>query len=224
MNTEHKENTCLKILISDDHPLFRDAIRGVLHPLGNDVIILETKNFPETFKAVEQNPDFDLVLLDLSMPGMNGLEAISLLQSQHPAIPIVVLSASEDPTLVRETLRRGAMGYLPKTVVPDILIYGLKVVLAGELFVPPKFLLDHPTQQDRPENSKNSEKNIRVSLTPRQTHVLKLLKKGMSNKEIASSVGMSPSTVKVHVAAILRTFKVHNRTQAVFVGEKMGIL
>jgi DNA-binding NarL/FixJ family response regulator len=170
------------------------------------------------------NQPFDLVLVDLLMPGMNGFEGIRLLRQHLDGVPLVVISSSEDPADIQGAFDNGARGYILKSSAADLLKHALPLVLAGEVFVPAAALYHSPRLESLPPTQgtcRPANGKIKV-MTPRQTEVLKLLAKGQSNKEIARNLGMLDSTVKVHVKAILQKLGVKNRTQAVLAGIRQG--
>ncbi|MBF0309638.1 MAG: response regulator transcription factor [Magnetococcales bacterium] len=205
----------MKILIADDHPLFRSALKGILEGMAPEVEVIESVDFPTVLREVEtRNGEVDLVLLDLAMPGMDGFLAIELLGDRHPALPVVVLSASENPHDMRRAMDLGVLGYLPKTLPPEVLMGEIQRALSGESLIP------EALQQGLDEE----ELLAGQALTPRQVDVLRLMRDGKSNKEIALVLGLSPATVKVHAASIFKSLDVRNRTQAAMVAERMGLL
>ena len=204
----------MQVLIADDHPLFRDAIRAVLEEIDGGLQVVEAGTCDEVLEAVQGQTGLDLVLLDLAMPGPpgQGLEVIARLGVLTPDLPVVVLSASEDPEDVQKALAYGAQGYIPKSMATEVLRSALQLVLAGGVYVPPSLLRGRgtPAEDNAPAAVSGPER-----FTPRQWEVLKLLRQGFSNKEIARALDLSPETVKVHLAAAYRELGVHNRTQAV---------
>ncbi len=201
----------MKILIADDHALFRDGLRYVLRELDPDVEVFEAVSTTETLAIVETHTDLDLILLDLSMPGHDGFTALDNLRARYPEIPVVVVSATEDTRDIQRVMSAGAAGFIPKaTPGPDI-VQALLKVLAGETYIPPD--IAHATEQDRYEGL----------LTRRQQEVLTLMCQGLPNKKIARQLGMAEGTVKIHVTAILRALEVDSRTQAVVVASQMGL-
>jgi DNA-binding NarL/FixJ family response regulator len=223
---EAKDKYCsMEILIADDHPLVRSAIQNVIQKLDDDIQIFEATNFIETMLMVEDNPSLNLLLLDLDMPGMDWFEALSLLRTNYTKLPIIILSASQNPSDVSHALSLNVQGYIPKTLEPNVMVQALRIVLAGGQYVPP-YLMNTNTHQPVEISDKRTEtpnKNSEFVLTKRQKDVLRLIMDGKSNKETARILNLSDSTVKVHVAAILRTLNVHSRTQAVLVAERSNI-
>jgi DNA-binding NarL/FixJ family response regulator len=208
-------------LLADDHPLFREGLKPVLAKLGQEVDLVEAMDYPSAFEAMHReeghNEGIDLALLDLYMPGMNGLEGIFRFRAAFPDIPVVVMSASEQVEDIQKLLASGALGYLTKASPSEVILGALRLVLAGGVYVPPSILnhnggqplLTHPSRYP--------------ALTSRQVDVLRELAKGLSNKQIAESLEVTEGTVKIHLAAIFRILKVSNRTEAVLVAQEMGL-
>jgi DNA-binding NarL/FixJ family response regulator len=206
----------MKILIVDDHALFRDGLRHVLNGLANDITILQASNFEQALNFVTTNTDLDLVLLDLHMPGKDGFSALDTFARQYPAMPVVIISASSQHSDIQRALDAGAMGYIPKESTSSVMLNALNLILSGGIYVPPNMLHAEKTHPADGENNAHG-------LTPRQLEVLALLVKGCSNKDVASQMQLAEATVKMHVTAILKTLGVNNRTQAAMAVEKLGI-
>lgn len=200
----------MKILLADDHVLFREGMRHVLAQLGEDVEIVEAGDCAQTLAAIDAHADFTLVLLDLDMPGEGGFAALDTLSEQHAALPIVVLSGSEERRDMRRALDGGAMGFIPKSATAPVMLSALQLVLAGGVYVPPALLGGNTG-----EVAKSA-----AELTPRQLEVLDKMTEGKPNKIIAAELGLTEATVKAHVTAVLKTLNVTNRTQAVRAGER----
>ncbi len=200
----------LKILVADDHPLFREGIRHFLMSLDAEVIILEAGSLQKTLEVLQKTTDIDLILLDLIMPGMNGLDGLHALEECNPAVPIIILSASEDPEDITKTLAHGVMGYIPKSSSSAVVIKAIQQVLAGEIYKP-EILCKQESYQTC------------WQLTHRQQEVLRLMVEGLSNKAIADKLFVSERTVKHHVAAIFRMLDVENRMQAMAKIHKLGL-
>jgi len=220
----------LKILVVDDHALIRTALRGVLRELHRNVMVLEASDCRAAFDLIEKQSDFDLVLLDLGLPGRHGLEALEELRVSHPALPVVVLSSASDRASVTRALDQGAMGYITKESSNEVLINALRLVLSGGIYIPPEILTrwdplltaephgGPPSQRGRPQR-----KPADLGLSDRQAQVLKLLLEGKSNKLICRELDLAESTVKNHVTLILKALNVTNRTQAVIAVAEMGL-
>ena len=204
-------------VIADDHPLFRGALREALAGIGNVVSIHEAGDF-ETAKALLlANEDIDLVMLDLSMPGASGLSGLISLRGIHPSVPMVVVSAHDDPVTIRRALDLGASGFISKSASMDALRGAVQTVLAGDIAAPVG--VDLGVERD-PEISDLIRRL--QTLTPQQTRVLGMLAEGLLNKQIAYELGVSEATIKAHVSAILQKLDVDSRTQAVIQFAKFG--
>jgi DNA-binding NarL/FixJ family response regulator len=208
----------MKILIADDHALFRNGLRYMLAGLADEVAILEAKDSAEALATVGATPDLDLVLLDLAMPGMDGLAGLRMLRGKRPALPVVILSASEEAADVRRAIESGAMGFIPKASSSAVMLGALRLVLSGGVYVPPAYL-ERSRAGTTPITAPPSGDTL--GLTARQHDVLRLLGQGQSNKEIARVLGLAEGTVKLHISAILRVLGVSNRTRAVVAAAKL---
>lgn len=208
----------MKILLADDHPLFREGVKPVLLKLDRRVTLIEADDYPSAFAAMHKAREVDLALLDLYMPGMSGLEGVIRFRAAFPDIPVVVLSAAEQVEDIHKLLAAGALGYITKSSPSDVILAALQRVLAGGVYVPPS-LLERPAAESpvQPKNSTTS------ALTVRQIEVLRELAKGLSNRQIGDSLQVTEGTVKLHVAAIFRLLRVNNRTEAVLVAQQMGL-
>jgi len=222
----------MKILVVDDHALIRTALRGVLGELDRDVTVLEARDCRSAFDLIDAQPDLDLVLLDLNLPGMHGLAALDDLRARHPALPVVVLSSANDRASVMQALEQGAMGYIPKLSSNEVLISALRLVLSGGIYIPPEILarLESPPAADR-QAAAASKRDGSPQRTPadlglsgRQAQVLRLLLEGKSNKLICRELDLAESTVKNHVTLILKALNVTSRTQAVIAAARMGLV
>jgi len=206
----------LTILLADDHALFRAGLRHLLADFGDDLRIEEAHDYDDTVARLSALDDVDLLLLDLNMPGMMGISAVEDLCALAPDVPIIVVSVRESAEDVRKAIDAGAMGYIPKSSTPEVMMSALQLVLSGGIYLPPNLLQDLSVGNTRPaENGSDETDDHLARLTPRQRDVLRLLARGQSNKQIADVLGLAPGTVKIHISRILRAFKVQNRTQAV---------
>jgi DNA-binding NarL/FixJ family response regulator len=201
----------LRILLADDHALFRAGLRHLLTNFGDRLQIEEAYDYDNTAARLSELDDLDLLLLDLNMPGMRGISAVEELRALAPDVPIIVISVRETAEDVRKAIDAGAMGYIPKSSTPEVMMSALQLVLSGGIYLPPHLLQELPAA----ENGSDGSDDQLARLTPRQRDVLRLLAKGQSNKQIADVLGLAPGTVKIHISRILRAFKVQNRTQAV---------
>jgi len=204
------------LLIADDHPLFRGALREAVSGLFDRVEIGEAGTFEEVTEFLDRGGDVDLVLLDLSMPGVRGFSGLMYLRAQHPGLPIVVVSANDDPAVIRRCMEFGAAGFIPKTLGSEALRGAITRVLKGEVWTPPD--VDLAAGSD----AETAAMIARLStLTPQQVRVLMMLSAGLLNKQIAYELGVSEATVKAHVSAILQKLGVDSRTQAVIAAGKI---
>jgi len=212
----NKQMTQHRILIVDDHPLFRDALKQALLGAEAGLTIEEAGSLDELSSHLEAGAEVDLVLLDLSMPGVHGFSGLLFLRAQHPEIPVVVVSATEDEVTIRRCIDLRASGFIPKSLPVSQIRDAVKRVLEGELWVPPHVDLRKPAVPE------NMEIIARLStLTPQQVRVLMMLGEGLLNKQIAYKLTVSEATVKAHVSAILQKLGVDSRTQAVIAVNKM---
>jgi len=199
-----------RIIIADDHPLFRAALRQTL----SGVTVEETGDLSALSAALESDRDCDLVLLDLNMPGAHGFSGLLLLRAQYPEVPVMVISAVEDPKVIRRTFELGAAGYLPKSVGPADIRAAIDTVLKGEVYVPEGVNLATDDEQ-------TAFVRRLSTLTPQQIRVLMMLSDGLMNKQIAYELSISEATVKAHVSSILQKLDVDSRTQAVIAASRI---
>lgn len=198
------------IIVVDDHPLFRGAVTQALGSAIADARVDQAASLAELEELIAQRGDTDLVLLDLTMPGVQGLSGLLLLRSQHPNIPVVIVSAVDDPETIRRCMEFGASGYVPKALSVDELRTAVDTVLRGGIWTPPDVTLE------RARSAESADVVARLStLTPQQVRVLMMLGQGLLNKQIAFQLGVSEATIKAHVSAILQKLDVDSRTQAV---------
>ncbi len=195
----------LKILVCDDHALFRDGLRLVLEGLGRDVELFDAATAAEALRVAAAHADLALALLDLGLPDADGLGLLRTFRERHPDVSVAVVSASADPQAMRTALELGAAGFIPKTSSREVLSKALELILAGGVYVPPAALGASAASAGAGD----------FSLSERQREVLELMTRGLTNRDIARVLGISAATVKVHVAAILDALGVSNRTEAV---------
>jgi len=206
-----------RLVIADDHPLFRDALRQAVGSVLPSAKIDEAGSFEELTALLDQDSDVDLVLLDLTMPGISGFSGLIYLRAQFPAIPVVIVSASDDGGTIRQSLDFGASGFIPKRFGVDTLRDAIMKVLDGDVWVPSDTDLSSATD---PELVRLRDRL--VTLTPQQVRVLMMLSEGLLNKQIAYELGVSEATIKAHVSAILQKLGVESRTQAVIAAAKIA--
>lgn len=213
----------LRIVLADDHALVRGGLVLLIKLMGEPIEILEANDLEQATGYLSEGPPVDLLLLDLLMPGMNGVEGVRRICQTWPDVPVVVVSVREDTEAIREALRAGAMGYIPKTSSPEVTTNALRFILAGGVYIPPHVLHLTDTRPEpssgrdaggTPEQLEKAEGGSPFGLTERQLEVLRLMAQGRSNKDIAADLNISPGTVKMHVSRIFKVLNVENRTQA----------
>ncbi|MFL0808214.1 MAG: response regulator transcription factor [Oceanobacter sp.] len=208
-----------KIIIADDHPLFRAAMQQAVMQLVPDVEIEQAESLPGLQKVVEQHSNADLILLDLQMPGAHGYSGLVFLRSHFPEIPVIVVSACEDPAIMCQALDHQASGYIAKSSPLDDISEAIRKVLEGDLYLP-EVARRHQHQPN--QNAMDLAERL-ASLTPQQFRVLTMMAEGMLNKQIAYDLEVSEATIKAHVTAIFRKLGVRTRTQAVIAVQSLDI-
>jgi DNA-binding NarL/FixJ family response regulator len=206
-----------QILIADDHPLVRGALREAVTGLIAGVHVLEAGAFDDVTHVLSQTADLDLVLLDLTMPGVQGYSGLMYLRAQYPGIPVIVVSGNEDRNVIRRCIEFGASGFIPKSVDVDTMRLAISTVLEGDAWTPDDVDLTTP-----PDRETSDIVRRLGSLTPQQVRVLMMLSEGLLNKQIAYELTVSEATVKAHVSAILQKLGVESRTQAVIAASKIA--
>jgi DNA-binding NarL/FixJ family response regulator len=207
-----------KIIVADDHPLFRDALRQAIENLDVQYEVQMAGEFEAVEALLENSSRIELILLDLNMPGNNGLTGLLRLRSAQPGIPVVIVSANEDPTTVSRSLDMGASGYIPKSSTAEQIRLAISTVLEGGVWVPSHLDLHGAEDGEVAELIQRLQ-----SLTPQQNRVLSMLGEGLLNKQIAYELGVSEATVKAHVSAVLLKLGVDSRTQAVIALSRLGL-
>jgi DNA-binding NarL/FixJ family response regulator len=207
-----------RILVADDHPLFRAAIKQIMTMQLDDVVIDETDSVSGLQSKLELNQDADLILLDLHMPGAQGFSALVFLRTHYPDIPVVVISAQEDPVVIARAMQFGAAGFIPKSAEPKTIKTAIETVLEGDLWSPePVTNINERSQYEQEMAEKLA------SLTPSQFKVLVMMNEGLLNKQIAYELEVSEATIKAHATAIFQKLGVRNRTQAVIALHELDI-
>lgn len=208
-----------EVLIADDHPLFRDALkRAVLQALP-DATLREAESVTSLHTAVDAHPDLELLLLDLHMPGATGFSALVHIRGQHPGLPIIVVSAHEETTIIRRALAHGASGYIPKSTSVETIVDAVRKVLDGDLWVPTSAYITGSALK-----AEEAGAAARVAtLTPQQFRVFNMIAEGLLNKQIGYDLGVSEATVKAHMTAIMRKLGVSNRTQVALMASHLAI-
>lgn len=212
----------MKVLVVDDHALIRDALARVLTGLVPDVAVREAATPAAAFEVIDREPDLDLVLLDLALPGMHGLTALQTLRRRHPSVSVVVVSASAERDTVQRALDDGALGFIPKSSSNEVLKNALALVLAGGVYLPPE-LIGRAAAPVESAAAAGRRSPAEIGLTERQAQILALMMKGDSNKVICRELRLAESTVKNQVTAILKALNVTSRTQAVLAVTKLGL-
>jgi DNA-binding NarL/FixJ family response regulator len=207
------------VIVADDHPLFRTAIKEALKASQGETTFLEASSFETLQELVNENPDVDLVLLDLHMPGVSGFAGLVYLCKHYPSVPVVMISANEDPLVIQRALDHGAAGFIPKSSSLKTITRAIGDILMGEIWAPVS------TQADLPGNnvSELALAERMAQLTSQQFKVLMMVSQGLLNKQIAYDMGISEATVKAHVTAIMNKLGVSNRTQAVLAASKLNV-
>jgi DNA-binding NarL/FixJ family response regulator len=210
------EEFAAEIVIADDHPLVRGALRQAVAGAIPQALIKEAGDLEQLNRELEANPETDLVVLDLTMPGMRGLSGLFYLRAQYPNVPIVVVSANEDRGVMRRCIEIGAAGFIPKTTEMDEMRAAIRTIFAGSTWVPQDVELSATTDKATADIVRRLG-----SLTPQQMRVLMMVSEGLLNKQIAYELSVSEATVKAHVSAILQKLGVESRTQAVIAAAKI---
>lgn len=209
--------TMSTILIADDHPLFREAMRRAVERAQPGALIAEAENVAQLQTLIETHPDADLLLLDLTMPGAHGFSALAHIRATRPALPVIVVSAREEPMVIRRALAHGASGFVPKSADSELIQRALRTVIEGDTFDPFAHGAVRLDEQERELAKRLAE------LTPQQFRVLTMLCEGKLNKQIAYDLDVTEATIKAHVTAILRKLGAHNRTMAVTLASRLAI-
>ncbi len=205
-----------RLVIADDHPLFRGALREAVEGLLEQVDIAEAGTFDELVEFLERGSDVDLVLLDLTMPGARGFSGLMYMRAQYPGVPVIVVSANDDPAAIRRCMEFGASGFIPKTLGVEAMRAAISRILNGGVWTPPDVDLSAGSDAEAAALMARM-----ATLTPQQVRVLMMLSEGLLNKQIAYQLSVSEATVKAHVSAILQKLGVESRTQAVIAAAKI---
>jgi DNA-binding NarL/FixJ family response regulator len=209
--------TSARIIVADDHPLFREALQQAIGNIIDDVAFIEAESVDTLEQVAAANEDADLVLLDLDMPGAHGFSALAWLRTQHPILPVVIVSAASDPRVMRSAIEFGASGFIPKSSTLATIAEAVKAILAGEVWLPE---VARTSDDDSLSQDQDLARRI-ASLTPQQFRVLMMLADGLLNKQIAAELEVSEATIKAHVTAIFRKMDVRSRTQAAVAARRL---
>jgi DNA-binding NarL/FixJ family response regulator len=205
-----------KILIADDHPLFREAIHNVISDGFPGSEVMETEDLDSALTLTREHDDLDLILLDLNMPGMHGLNGLINLRNEAPTIPVVIVSAEQDKQVVLQAITYGAVGFITKSSPRKQMTDAIEQILNGNVYLPSDIIRSQKSATRRSGNdAPHFPPELLQALTRKQLLVLERMTKGDSNKQIAYSLTIAETTVKAHVSAILRKLNVHNRVQAI---------
>ena len=214
----------MRLLVVDDHPLMAEALTLVLSTLDSEAHIDTARDLQSAFRSAESPPPFDVVLLDLGLPGCAGLEALERFRERFPTLPVVVVSASGDPAAIIGALDLGAMGFIPKSSPKDVILNAVRLVVSGGVYVPVQAVSARgaePVPAAPPAIPRTTAQDL--GLSPRQADVLTLVLKGLPNKLIARKLDISENTTKVHVSAVLKALGVSTRTQALIAAARLGL-
>lgn len=209
-----------RVLIIDDHPLFREALCEAVNRQYPVSEARDVSTLDEAISILETDREFDIALLDLNIPGVSGFDGLLKLRTLHPRLPVLVVSGLENEQIIDEALTFGAAGFLPKSLGREVLATAIETILAGEVYVPDCLSQDMPGNVPGNDNAMLIERLL--TLTPQQHRVLVMLREGLLNKQIAYELDVGSTTVKKHVSEILRKLKVHSRTQAVIEVSKLN--
>ncbi len=207
------------VIVADDHPLFREAIKQALATQDGSTRFLEASSFESLQSLVDEQREVDLVLLDLHMPGVSGFAGLVYLCKRYPSVPVVIISANEDPLVIQRALEHGAAGFIPKSSSMECIKDAIAAVLMGEIWSPPQV-----ARSSSGSNPSELDLATRMAqLTPQQFKVLMMMSQGLLNKQIGYELNVSEATVKAHVTAIMSKLGVNNRTQAVLAAERLSV-
>lgn len=209
----------MRLLLVDDHPMVRDGLKHLLRELDADLHVDEAGDCSQA-TSLAGSGDYDLILLDLRMPGLAGLAALAAVREAFPASSVVVLSGEQDARIVRQAIEKGAMGFIPKSSTSSVMLQALRLVLARGIYLPPNALDATTSVEDQPRQVVD----VAIEgLSDRQMEVLRRVVQGKPNKVIARELAISEGTVKVHLSAVFRALKARNRTEIVFAAAKLGL-
>lgn len=209
----------MKVILVDDHTLFRRGFALLFKQFNEMAEIHEGGCLDDALELAEKHPDANLMLLDLSMPGMNGSTSIEQITAAYPHLPVVVLSAKDGKADVQAMLAAGALGFIPKSSSPEVMESAIHLVLSGGVYLPPELLQAEPQEQVGTIGG-----NLSIKLTNRQLDVLRMLVVGMPNKQICRELNLGDTTVRAHIVAIFRVLGVNNRTQAANAARRFGLI
>lgn len=213
----------MKLILADDHTLFRSGLALLLKSQNAECVIWEGDSLDAALAEAAAHPDAEIALLDLHMPGMNGVKGIQRFIEMHTGLAVVILTGAEDPRQIQAVLAAGASGFIPKSSTPMVMLSAIRLVLAGGTYIPPQFL-SNAAVITHPAAASNIRERAQVQLTERQAQVLRLLAEGKPNKVICRELNIEEGTVKAHIATVFRVLDVTNRTEAASVAREIGLL
>ena len=219
----------MRVLIADDHELFLKGLEFILHENYSDIELVFAHSYTDIFNILQKDKQFTLLMTDLAMPGANWLQGIEHIHKDLPETPIIILSAVFEKDVVQKTIEIGAAGYIPKTSPNAVIISAVNLVLSGGVYIPPELLngtkeSEFDLLKQTEENAKKKNPAEKLDMSPRQIDVLRLMGKGLSNKQIAFDLGITEGTVKLYVTAILKILNVYNRVSAVNEARRRGLI
>lgn len=209
----------MRFVIADDHPLFREALSSALKPLFEGLEVLEVGSAAGLIELISKNNNIDLLLLDLSMPGANWFDTLISVKQRFPGLPIVMVSANDDIDVISQAITLGASGYITKSTPTDSIAEAIDIVLSGEQWLP----VEIAAQMTEHSGDMNDMLHRFKELTPKQVSVLKFVRAGLMNKQIAHELNVTEATVKAHISAALKKLNINTRTQAVLLMDKLQI-
>jgi len=209
----------MNVLLADDHDLVRESLKAYIERLAPDIVVSHCRDLDQALAAVAEHQAFDVIVLDLRMPGMRGLEGLKKIRDARPGTPVVIMSGTADPQTVRDALAQGARGYFPKTMTGNVLVSALRLVVAGETFIPSVYLQSGGAS----DGGGAAAPPGGAVFTRREQDVLRHLLQGRANKEIAAELGLEEVTIKLHVRGICRKLGARNRTEAVAIAHQRGL-
>ncbi|MDQ1315117.1 MAG: hypothetical protein QG662_1226 [Pseudomonadota bacterium] len=213
----------MKLILADDHTLFRNGLALLLKANCAGCEIWAGDDLEAALAEAAAHPDADVALLDLNMPGMEGVQGIRRFVQRNPSLPVIILTGVEEPQKIQEVLSAGALGFIPKSSTPAVMLSAIQLVLSGGTYLPPQILSGASTSAQMPD-FRNARPRAPTQLTERQMQVLRLLADGKPNKHICRELDIEEGTVKAHIATVFRVLDVTNRTEAANVAREMGML
>jgi DNA-binding NarL/FixJ family response regulator len=213
----------MKLILADDHTLFRNGLAMLFKSQCDECEIWEGDGLDAALAEATAHPDAEIALLDLNMPGMDGVQGIRRIKEACPALPVIILTGAEEPQKIQQVLAAGASGFIPKSSTPAVMLSAIRLVLSGGTYIPPQ-MLSAAAEPSPAQAASGLREHAQAQLTERQMQVLRLLSEGKPNKLICRELSIEEGTVKAHIATIFRVLDVVNRTEAATVARKLGLL